>query len=117
MSFINKKPRPKHKLSPAQENQLIKIIFILLVAAFLWILFAPGSGVVTLLGKRTELKKLQQETAEVEQQIEVLQKDIDRLQNDPAYLEDIARREYDLLKRNEKVYDFSPPKNKNNEEK
>jgi len=116
MWFNQKKTRPKQKLSPAQENQLIKIIFILLAAAFLWILFAPGSGVVTLLGKRSELKKLQQETAEIEQQVNTLQKDIDRLENDPAYLEDIARRDYDLLKKNEKVYDFSSKKTRKNEE-
>jgi cell division protein FtsB len=55
------------------------------------------------------LKKVQQETAQIEQHINELQNEIDRLNNDPSYLEDIARKEYGLLKKNEKVYDFSKP--------
>ena len=62
---------------------------------------------VTLLSKRSELEKLQKETAQIEQQIDVLQNDIDRLHNDPEYLEDVARKDFGLLKKNEKVYDFS----------
>ena len=111
MSFIKKKPsprpRPKQKVSRIQEGRVMKIVIGLVILALLWIFFAPGSGVVNLLGKRSELKKLQQETAKIEQQIGVLQKDIDRLHNDPEYLEDIARKEFGLLKKNEKVYDFS----------
>ena len=114
MSFIKKKPRSNQKLSRAQESRVMKIAIALLVFAFLWILFAPGSGVVTLISKRSQLKKVQKETAQIEQQINELQNDIDRLHNDPSYLEDIARKEYGLLKENEKVYDFSRSKSKKN---
>ena len=82
----------------------------MLVFAVLWIIFAPGSGLVTLISKRSELKKLQQETMQIEQQIDGLQGDIDRLHNDPSYLEDVARKDFGLLKKNEKVYDFSTTK-------
>ena len=112
MSLIKKNPRSKQKLSRAQEGRVMKVVFILLVFAFLWILFAPGSGIVTLISKRSELKKVQQETAQIEQHISELQNEIDRLHNDPSYLEEIARKEYGLLKKNEKVYDFSKPKSK-----
>jgi cell division protein FtsB len=77
--------------------------------ALLWIIFAPGSGVVTLMSKRSELKKLQEDTARIEQQIKELQKQIDLLHNDPRYLEDIARKDFGLLKKNERVFDFSKP--------
>jgi cell division protein FtsB len=111
MSFIKKKPRqrPKQKLSDVQESRVMKIVIGLSIIALLWIFFAPGSGIVTLIGKRSELKRLQRETAQLEQQINALQKDIDRLNNDPSYLEDIARREHGLLKKNERVFDFSKP--------
>ena len=112
MSFIKKKPRSKQKLSRIQEGRVLKVVFVLIVIALLWIFFAPGSGVVTLMSKRSELKKAQEETARIEQQIDVLQNEIDRLHNDPAYLEEIARKEYCLLKKNEKVYDFSKSKPK-----
>ncbi len=109
MSFMKKKPgtRSKQTVSRLQEGRVIKIIIALVLLALLWILFAPGSGVVSLISKRSELKKLEQDTAKIEQQINELQNDIDRLHNDPEYLEDIARREFGLLKKNETVYDFS----------
>jgi cell division protein FtsB len=117
MSFINKKPnqrpsqtsgqRPKLKLTDVQESRVIKIVAGLVIMALLWIIFAPGSGVVTLMSKRSELKKLQDDTARIEQQIKELQKEIDLLHNDPHYLEDIARKDFGLLKKNERVFDFS----------
>jgi peptidoglycan hydrolase CwlO-like protein len=87
MLFINKKSRPKQKISEQQERRVVKIVLALLVIAVLWIIFAPGSGVVTLMSKQSELKRLQQETKQIEQQIDRLQGDIDRLHNDPVYLE------------------------------
>lgn len=110
MLFKKKKPSPKQRLSQDQESRVIKIVFALLGLAVLWIIFAPGSGLVTLISKRSELKKLQQETIQIEQQIEGLQGDIDRLHTDPSYLEDVARKDFGLLKKNEKVYDFSTTK-------
>jgi cell division protein FtsB len=119
MSFINKKPnqrpsqtsgqRPKLKLTDVQESRVIKIVAGLVIMALLWIIFSPGSGIVTLMSKRSELKKLQEDTARIEQEIKELQKEIDLLHNDPHYLEDIARKDYGLLKKNERVFDFSKP--------
>ncbi len=103
------RPKPRLSLSSVQEGRVIKIVCALVIIALLWIFFAPGAGIVTLISKRAELKKLQKQTAQIEQQIDVLQKKIDRLNNDPSYLEDVARKEFGLLKRNEKVYDFSKP--------
>lgn len=84
--------------------------------AVLWILFAPGTGVVALLKKRKELHNLQQKTVQLEEDNNKLQKDIERLQNDSGYLEEIARKEYGLLKKNERVYDFSRKKADKEEE-
>ena len=110
MSFINNTSRSRQNLSAQQEGRVIKIVLVLLVLAVLWIIFAPGSGVVTLMSKRSQLDKLQQETTRIEEQIEQLQDNINRLQNDPKYLEEVARKDFGLLKKNEKVYDFSKSK-------
>ncbi len=91
---------------------MLKIVLALLLIALLWIVFAPGSGVVTILSKRSELQKLQKETTRIENQIGEMQKDIDRFHNDPEYLEEIARKDFGLLKKNEKVFDFSKPEPK-----
>lgn len=112
MSFRKKRPRSKQKLSPVQENRLVKIIFVIVVLVLLWVLFSPGSGIVTLMSKRSELKTLLQETIQLEQENIRLQTEVDRLQNDSAYLEEIARKDYGLLKKNEQVYDFSRTKPK-----
>lgn len=109
MSFKKKRSRnrPKQKLSPVQERRLIRIVLGLLLLAILWISFAPGAGLLTYMTKRSDLKKLQQQTVRIEQENVHLQKEIDRLHNDTEYLERIARKEYGLLKKNEQVFDFS----------
>jgi cell division protein FtsB len=110
MSFTRKKPRPKQKLSPIQESRYFKIVILLVVLALLWVVFSPGSGLVTIWRKRSEIKNLQQQNVALEEENAQLQKGIDKLQNDPAHLEEVARREYNLLKKNERVFEFAPKK-------
>lgn len=101
-----KKPRRK-KITPWEEGLLVKVILALLLAAVLWIVFSPGVGLISLRGHRSNLQQLEQEIVELEKENHDLQAEIDRLQNDPEYLEEIARKEYGLLRKNERVYDFS----------
>lgn len=115
MRATKNKPRPKQKLSRIQEKRVMKIVWALVVVALLWIFFYPGSGLVTLFRKQAELAKLQRETSEVEKQTSLLQKKIDRVKNNPAYLEKVARKDFGLLKKNEKVFDFSKEQPKENE--
>lgn len=110
MSRIQKRLKPKQKLSPLQEKRFLKICVVLVVIALLWVVFAPRSGIFSLWKKRQELQRLQQQTVQLQKDNEVLEKDIDRLQNDPEYLEEIARKEYGLLKKNERVFEFSSRK-------
>lgn len=111
-----KRPKPKQQLSPLQQKRLVRISAALILLALLWVLFAPGSGVVSLLRKRKELTTLQEKTVQLEQENDKLQQDIDRLQKDSEYLEEIARKDYGLLKKNERVYDFSRKKTEKEEE-
>ena len=97
----------KKRISPQHEGLLVRIILLLLLAAVAWILFAPGAGLVSLIGHRGDLKQLEQRITELEKENNSLQAEIDGIQNDPEYLEEVARKEYGLLKKNERVYDFS----------
>lgn len=97
-------------MSPLQEKRFLKISVALAVLALLWVLLAPGSGLLSLWKKREELQRLQQQTIQLEKENGVLVKDIDRLKNDPGYLEEIARKDYGLLKKNERVFEFAPKK-------
>lgn len=81
-----------------------------MVLALLWVMLSPGSGLLAIWRKRSELKNLQQQNALLEEENTQLQKGIDKLQNDPAHLEEVARREYNLLKKNERVFEFTPKK-------
>ncbi len=101
------KRQVKQKLSPLQRRRLRCTVAALALAAFLWLVFAPGTGLLALWHKRAELHALQQKSARLTKENEKLHREIDRLQHDPAYLEEVARRDYGLLKKNERVYDFS----------
>ncbi len=110
MVFTRKRPRPKKKLSPIQESRKLKIAIFLVVLAVLWGIFSPGSGLFAIWRKNSELKSIQQQNVMLEEDNIQLQKGIDKLQNDPAHLEEVARREYNLLKKNERVFEFAPKK-------
>ncbi len=70
----------------SREKKLLPHIGLLLaLLVILWIVFAPGRGMLAL---------------------HRAQKEVERLQSDPAYLEDKARKEYGLLKDNELLYIF-----------
>ena len=101
------KKNSKKRISSHQQGCLLKLIFVLVLGAVLWIVFSPGTGLFSLMGHRTELERLQEKTVELEKENNDLQKEIDRLQNDPEYLEKVARKEYGLLRKNERVFDFS----------
>lgn len=73
----------------------------------IWLLFAPGTGIYSLLKVRNKTSRLEQETQELIQANKDLQAEIERLKNDTAYLEQIAREKYGMLKKNERVFDFS----------
>ena len=108
--MMKRRGAPKRKLSPLQHTRLLRISVVLLLLFLAWVLFSPGSGVVAIWRKRTDLHSLEQQNRQLETANAQLQQEIDKLQNDPAYLEDIARREHNLLKKNERVFEFAPKK-------
>ena len=99
-------------LSPLQERLFVRIMVVLLVAALAWIILAPRSGILAYLQQRSELRELREKTVFLEQSNEKLKEEVDRLRDDPAYLEEVARREHGLLKKNEYIYDFSQQRKK-----
>lgn len=95
-----------------QERWFVRIMVVLLVAALAWIILAPRSGILAYLQQRSELRELREKTVFLEQSNEKLKEEVDRLRDDPAYLEEVARREQGLLKKNEYIYDFSQQRKK-----
>lgn len=97
-------------MSPIQENRYLKLVLVLVILAVLWVLFAPKTGFLALLRQRSELKTLQEETQALTQENAALKKEIERIETDDQYLEEISRRDYGLVKENEMVFDFSRKK-------
>lgn len=106
---------PRQKLSQPQLEKLKKVCLLLTGAGLLWLLFFPGGGLVTLFRQRSDLKLLEVETAELTKQNSNLRDEVERLEEDPEYLEKVARRDFGLLKKNERVYDFAKPEKQDKE--
>lgn len=99
--------RPKKKLTPLQENRLLKIVIVLIIIAVVWLVCAPGTGLYSSMKQRRTSAELEKQTEELQQANDRLRAEIDRLIHDDAYLEQVAREKYGLLKKNERVFDFS----------
>lgn len=73
----------------------------------LWLIFAPGSGFFYLHRRSNYLATLERESTGLVQENSDMARDIERLQSDDEYLEQVAREEHGMLKGNEMVFDFS----------
>ena len=104
------KQKPKTSLSLLQRKRLRRICFGLVAAMILWILFAPGRGLYHLHQRSKYLAELEEESQKLVQQNSDINRDIERLQSDDEYLEQVAREEHGMLKDNEMVFDFSKKK-------
>ena len=107
-----KKKAGKNKLSAEQEKRLFQLAGLLLAATLLWIAFAPGKGLVSLYLQRNVTKELQSESLTLQKDNARIQEQIDKARQDPAYLEDVARNQYKMVKKNEYIFDFSKPEKK-----
>jgi len=106
------KQKPKTSLSLLQRKRLRRICLGVIATIFLWILFAPGRGLYHLHQQSKYLSELEAESQELVQQNSDISRDIERLQSDDDYLEQVAREEHGMLKANEMVFDFSKKKKK-----
>jgi len=95
-----------HKFSNREKQQLSYVGLFLGLLLLLWIVFAPNRGIVALYKAKKEIMMLEEENKRLAGENKVLQEEINRLQDDPAYLEEKARKEYGMLKENEVLYIF-----------
>lgn len=88
------------------RNRIIASLFILLLFA---LLLSSNKG-RTYFNLKKQMTELSAEVTELQKQNAELKSEIERLKKDPAYLEEVARHEYGLLKKNEMVFDFGDNK-------
>ncbi|MBU0480668.1 MAG: septum formation initiator family protein [Proteobacteria bacterium] len=92
-----------------EKRKLGNIIIAALLFLVIWILFSPW-GLVKHVRINNELETVRQSNRELIEKNRLLEEEITRLTSDPVYLEEIARKKFGLVRKNELVFDFSKTK-------
>jgi cell division protein FtsB len=96
------------------DKKKVRLYSILIVAAVgAWSLFGPY-GALKYYRVRNELQAILAQNEQLREANTALRQEIDKLGNDPAYLKEVARRQFGLIKKNEVIYEF-PKKKKRHE--
>jgi len=102
----------KTSLSPLQQKRLLRISLLLVVVLLLAIFFIPGKGLYFLHKEKRRIVDINAEKQALVEKNNALREEIKRLKTDERYLEEVARGERGLLKKDEQVFDFSPKEQK-----
>lgn len=97
------------KLSQIEQKKLITISTIIALALISWIVFSP-KGLLKYFRLTETLETVKAENQKLEKENKELRQEVARLLNDPVYLEEIARKKYGLIKKNEIIFDFKKKK-------
>jgi len=99
-------PRPYRYPSKEPARALPILVAIILAAFAAWMLFSPHGGWRYYQVSR-DLRAIRAENEALSNANEALRQEIHRLKNDPQYLEEVARHDFNLLRKNEMIFDFS----------
>lgn len=83
--------------------------FIVVPLLLLWILFAPN-GAMRYLRLQRQVTDILAANGEITKQNKELEAEVQRLEKDKSYIEDIARMNYGLIKKNEIIFQFKSRK-------
>ncbi len=89
---------------------------VLIITAFamfylLLVIIFGDNGLVELSRMRMTQKRLAQENGQLTHDNLAMYRTVDRLQNDPAYIENVARRELGMIRADEFIFKFSSEDN------
>jgi cell division protein FtsB len=76
---------------------------LLLLALFFQLLFCDG-GIVPYLRLKSDIRSVETSAKTLERENILLNSEIDKLQKDDQYLEDVVRKKYGFVREGEKVY-------------
>ncbi|MFZ5770424.1 MAG: FtsB family cell division protein [Thermodesulfobacteriota bacterium] len=93
------------QLNSKEHRTLILVSILSGFAVIAWLFFSPN-GILTYYHLKKQIEAVKAENDQLKEENRLLQQKIDKIKNDPAYLEELARRDYDLLKKNELVFEF-----------
>ncbi|MCX7857835.1 MAG: septum formation initiator family protein [Deltaproteobacteria bacterium] len=86
------------------EGSAKRFFLILLVFAVIYLLFFGEDGILTYVSLKADLKRKAEKIKILEEENSNMKSELERLQNDRDYLEEIVRKKYGLIKEGEKLY-------------
>ena len=89
-------------LNKREKRAFRRIILAVIVLSLLFLVFAPGRGLLSHRKLKNEVQALVRDNRTLQQRNVELAEEIERLKNDEAYLEQLAREKYGLLKKTKK---------------
>lgn len=104
--------RTQHRDARPNKKMLWILGATIVVCFLLWVIFAPERGLFHYLQLKKQITALTEENSRLEARNTELTEDINRLRSDDKYLEEVARKKHGLLRKDETVFEFEPPKSK-----
>jgi len=100
-------------LSDTDRKKVLLYSVLIVAVVGAWSVFGPY-GVLKYYGVAKELNAVLAQNEQLREANTALRQEINKLKHDPVYLEDVARRQFGLIKKNEVIYEF-PEKKKRHE--
>ena len=95
-----------------RQKILLSIVIVLLFSLLVFIMFSD-SGLADLFKLKSERDRLLQENARLKRENLTMYRMIERLKNDPEYIESIARKELGMIKKGEVILKPKPSGDEN----
>jgi len=100
-------------LSETDRKKVLLYSMLIITVVGAWAVFGPY-GALKYYGVASELDEILAQNEQLREANTALRQEIDKLKKDPVYLEEVARRQFGLIKKNEVIYEF-PEKKKRHE--
>ncbi len=89
------------------KKRLGRIALFVVAAAFVYFFITGKDGLIAVYGLHRKTRAMQQEMKQLDEEIDSLRTEIERLKSDTAYIEKIAREKLGMARDNERVYIFT----------
>ncbi|MCX5812802.1 MAG: septum formation initiator family protein [Proteobacteria bacterium] len=86
------------------EETIKKYGMAILMLALIFSLFFADGGILAYIKTKMDIKKVNVEIQKLEKENTVLMSEMERLQKDDKYLEDVVRTKYGFLREGERLY-------------
>ena len=96
-------------LSETDRKKVLLYSMLIITVVGAWAVFGPY-GALKYYGVASELDEILAQNEQLREANTALRQEIDKLKKDPVYLEEVARRQFDLIKKNEVIYEFPEKK-------